>query len=191
MADQEDAQNEQNNEQETKKTKTSKGKMLPWLITVVAIAVCASAGFFIGRLFGTRGSTQTVAAAEQDNPGQSGMAPPLVDGPSDGKSWYYDLESVVANLNEPGVSRYVRVGLTLEVDSSMDEKDGVLFFDERQPLLKHRLMLYLSNLTIEDLRGEENLRHLPTQIADEFNRQLFPNAKPRINHILFKEFSIQ
>jgi flagellar basal body-associated protein FliL len=191
MADQEDTRNEQDTEPEAQKAQAPRRKALPWLITVGAVLVCAGAGFVIGRVFGTRGGAQTAAAAQPANPAESATVPPLQAGTDGAKSWYYDLEPVVANLNEPGVSRYVRVGLTLEIDGRMDQKEGTRFFDDKGPLLKHWLTLYLSNLTVEDVRGEENLQHLPTQVADEFNRKLFPNAEPRIKHVLFKEFSVQ
>jgi flagellar basal body-associated protein FliL len=81
--------------------------------------------------------------------------------------------------------------LTLEVGSSMTEKEGTGFFEQRKPLLKNWLTLYLNNLSLEDIRGERNLRRIQTQIADAFNQSLFPNAKPRIKRVLFKELSIQ
>jgi flagellar basal body-associated protein FliL len=142
----------------------------------------------VGRLFGTRGGSQTVSAAEQPDISQ-GLEASAERG--NGKSWYYDLDSVVANLNEPGVSRYVRVGLTLEMDDSMEPKEGTAFLDKKKPLLKHWLTLYLSNQTIEDIRGKERLQHMQAEISDSFNQGLFPDAKPQIKRVLFKEFSIQ
>jgi hypothetical protein len=44
---------------------------------------------------------------------------------------------------------------------------------------------------VEDTRGEKNLRRMQVQISDAFNEGLFPNTKPRIKRVLFKEFSIQ
>jgi flagellar basal body-associated protein FliL len=108
-----------------------------------------------------------------------------------GEPWFYDIEPIVANLNEPGVTRYVRVALTLEVGNGMATKEGTEFLDQKKPLLKHWLTLYLSNQTIDGVRGEKNLRQVQTQIADALNQGLFPNGKPRIVGVLFKELSIQ
>ena len=108
----------------------------------------------------------------------------------DEPSWYYDLEPVIGNLNEPRAVRYVRLGLTLEI-SGMAEKDGIAFFEQRKPLLKNWLTLYLNNLTLDDTRGEKNLREMQAQISDAFNQSLFPNSSPRIKRVLFKELSIQ
>ena len=45
----------------------------------------------------------------------------------------------------------------------------------------------MSNRTIEDIRGEVNLRRVQTQIVDLFNQGLFPDDKPRIKRVLFKD----
>ncbi|HNY79319.1 MAG: flagellar basal body-associated FliL family protein [Sedimentisphaerales bacterium] len=164
-------------------------KLMPWLIPAVTVALCAGGGFVVGRLFGTRGQAQNVAAAEA--PDETAPALPPVNGAATGSSWYYDLEPVVSNLNEPGVTRYVRITLTLEVGDKLSEKDGTPFLEQRKPLLKNWLTLFVANLTLEDIRGERNLRSVQSQIADTFNQGLFPNAPPCIKRVLFKELSIQ
>lgn len=170
--------------QDTQPAKGVVAKIMSWLVPVVAIVICASAGFVIGRLFGARGSTQTVSAAET----------PLQQLPKktadDGPSWFYDLEPVLGNLNEPGVVRYVRLGLTLEV-IGMSEREGTAFFQQRKPLLKNWLTLYLNNLTLDDVRGERNLRQMQMQITDAFNQTLFAGAGLNVKRVLFKELSIQ
>jgi len=190
VADQENTERTGIAEKETAQGKGLVGRMLPWLMTALVVVAFAAAGFLAGRLFGTRGNAQTAAAA-QTGPDQAVQpeVPPLAA--DTGESWYYDLEPVVVNLNEPGVTRYVRVGLTLEVSRTMGEKDGTAFLDQKKPLLKHWLTLFLANQTIEDMRGERNLMRLQTQISDVFNEGLFPDAKPRITRVLFKELSIQ
>lgn len=167
------------------------GRLVPWLITVLFVIILATVGFIVGRLFGTRGRAQTSSGAQLGDSlttGESQMPPLLRD---TGETWYYELDSTIANLNEPGVTRYVRVGLTLEISSTMDKKEGTEFLDQKKPVLKHWLTLYLSNQTIEDARGEMNLTRMQTQISDLFNKGLFPGVKPRIQQVLFKEFSIQ
>ena len=160
-------------------------RILPWLIPAVVVLVFAAGGFLVGRSFGTRGPAQTVSAAEAGEPKE----PALKSGA--GQNWYYDLDPVVVNLNDPGVTRYVRISLTLEISSALDEKEGKPFLDQKKPLMKHWLTLFLSNQTIEDARGEKNLMRMQTQISDTLNNNLFPGSKPRIKNILFKEFAIQ
>jgi flagellar basal body-associated protein FliL len=191
MADQEDRQDagpKSKDEQSTQKGGLA--KLMPWLAPTLALIVCAGAGFGVSRLFGTRGSAQNVGAAEPTAPETNDVSPPLNEADTSA-TWYYDLEPVVVNLNEPNVTRYVRVTLTLELGNGMAEKDGAPFLDQRKPLLKNWLTLYMSNRTIEDIRGEVNLRRVQSQIADMFNQGLFPGQKPCLKSVLFKDISIQ
>jgi flagellar protein FliL len=162
-------------------------RILPWLIPTGVVVVFAAGGFLVGRAFGTRGQAGTAAGAEAAAPVET--APPLKA--EAGESWYYELDPLVVNLNEPGVTRYIRIGLTLEVSSVMDEKDGRPFLDQKKPLVKHWLTMFMANQTIEDIRGEKNLTRMKTQICDTLNADLFPGAKPRIKGILYREFAIQ
>lgn len=181
--------NEQNPGQESQGKKGKGSKLMPLLIPGVAIALCAGGGFVVGRLFGTRGQAQNVAAAEAASEPETALPP--ISQSSAGPSWYYEMDPVVANLNEPGVTRYARLALTLEMSSNLVEKDGIPFLDQKKPLLKNWLTLFMANLTLEDIRGERNLRQVQSQIADMFNQGLFPDAEPCVKHVLFKEMSIQ
>jgi flagellar basal body-associated protein FliL len=164
---------------------------LPWVITALIAVILAGAGFGIGRLFGTRGRAQTAGAAEP----APAAAPARGQEPGASKNadegWFYDLDPVVANLNEPGVTRYARVALTLEINSTIAQKEATATLDQKKPLMKHWLTLYLANQTLEEIRGEKNLLRMQAQILDGFNQTLFPNGKPQIQRILFKEFAIQ
>ncbi len=195
MADEPNNMNEQGSPPkaplpETALPESGQSKITPWLITALTIIVCATAGFIVGRMFGTRGNAQTVSAAEPAGPVEP--APKKTkSGTEKGEPWFYDVEPIVANLNEPGVTRYVRVALTLEMSNGVVQREGVLLLDQKKPLLKHWLTLYLSNQTVEGIRGEKNLRQMQTQIKDALNQGLFPDSKPPIVGVLFKELSIQ
>jgi len=185
MADRENVKNTQKNaEEKPAPKKGGLGKLLPWLVPALTLVICAGAGFAISRFFGTRGAAAESAEIQDVD------LPPL-NAEDTEATWYYDLEAAVANLNEPNVTRYVRVTLTLELGNGMAEKDGIPYLDQRKPLLKNWLTLFMSNQTIEGIRGERNLRQVQTRIADMFNQGLFPNSKPCIKRVLFKELSIQ
>ena len=166
------------------------GKITPWLITALTVLVCAGAGFGVGRMFGTRGKAQTASAASETTPAEKSHGKSKSESESS-EPWFYDIEPIVANLNEPGVTRYVRVALTLEMGNGMEPVAGKEFLDQKKPLLKHWLTLYLSNQTLEGIRGEKNLRQVQTQMTDALNQGLFPDDKPQILDVLFKELSIQ
>jgi flagellar basal body-associated protein FliL len=191
MADPENIENTQQNGRGDKvEQKSGSATLLSWLAPALALLLCGGAGFAVSRLFGTGGSAQNVGAAESTGLEATDPLPPLNE-PDASLTWYYDVEPVVVNLNEPNVSRYVRVTLTLELGNGMAEKDGAPFLDQRKPLLKNWLTLFMSNRTTEDIRGEINLRRVQTQIADMFNQGLFPDQKPCVKRVLFRELSIQ
>jgi flagellar basal body-associated protein FliL len=191
MAEPEDNRKNQDPELEAPKAQGPLARILPWLVPALVVVLFAAAGFLVGRSFGTRGQAQNTSGAELNHPAEAALPKEPDLKAETGESWYYDLDPVVVNLNDPGVTRYVRVSLTLEISSAMDEKEGKPFLDQKKPLMKHWLTLFLSNQTIEDARGEKNLMRMQSQISDTLNNGLFPGSKPRIKNILFKEFAIQ
>jgi flagellar basal body-associated protein FliL len=190
-------QQEQQEQEDSKAQKSDKkfliARLLPWVIMFVVVLVCAGAGFKAGRLFASPHKSETVKPSPKpETPKQTEQ--PKADKSSSkesGKVWYYDLEPVVANLNEPTVTRYVRATLTLEMSADMDAKKGAAFLDEKKPVLINWLTVYLSSLSLEDVRGDKNLRSIQSHIRDAFNEQLFPDSKSPIKQVLIKEFPIQ
>jgi flagellar basal body-associated protein FliL len=81
--------------------------------------------------------------------------------------------------------------LTLEISSEMDEKKGTAFLDEKKPILTNWLTVYLASLRLDDIRGDSSLKRIQAQVLDGFNEKLFPDSKPKIKRILFKEFAVQ
>jgi len=204
MADADDTKNEEKQEDtkaestDEKSSSPSKlAKFLPWIIMAVVVVLCAGAGLGLGRLFAGSGTSHPTEPSEQKTSTQTENlkvdAPYLTGGSpkANQKTWYYELEPVVANLDVPGITRYVRAAITLEISAEVNQQKGVTFLEEKKPTLTNWLTIYLAGLTLEDIRGDKNLRRIQSQILDAFNEQLFPDARPQIKHILFKEFAIQ
>ena len=195
-AESNDKKDESNDKKaESSDKKASGGGTLQWIILAVVVVLFAGAGLGLGRLFtGFRAPAGEAEPTQQDEPSQEeGLkadAPDLGGGDSQ-KTWYYNLEPVVANLNEPGVTRYVRATLILEINPQVSKEKGTAFIEERKPILTNWLTIYLASLTLEDIRGDKNLKRIQLQILDAFNEKLFPDAKPQIKHVFFKEFAIQ
>ncbi|MGD8787282.1 MAG: flagellar basal body-associated FliL family protein [Phycisphaerales bacterium] len=178
--------------QEDKKSETGDKKslisrLLPGLIIAVVMVVFAGAGFTLSRLFA--GSDMPESPEQDQLTQQAEDAEVAADGSQ--KGWYYNLEPVVANLDVPEVTRYVRATLILEMSPDMDEEEGTAFLDEKKPILTNWLTVYLASLSINDIRGESSLKSIQSQILDSFNEKLFSDSKPKIKHILFKEFAVQ
>ena len=195
MADADDIkeQDEQEEQKDPKAEKSDKksliARFLPWIIMVVVVLICAGAGLSVGRLFA--GSDTPEATESDSKPDEPTQADNLKADDDSAKVWYYDLDPVVANLNEPSVTRYVRATLTLEMSADMSEKKGTIFLDEKKPILINWLTVYLSSLTLEDVRGDNNLRSIQSHIRDAFNEELFPDSKSQIKKVLIKEFPVQ
>ena len=173
--------------------KSSKRSLLPWIITALIVVFCAGAGFGLGRLFAGPGKEEPAgdAAAGPEKSENVKTELPDLTAKDSQKTWYFDLDPVVANLDEPSVTRYIRVLITLQISSDVDQKKGTEFLTEKMPLLTNWLTIYLAGLSIEDIRGDKNLQRIQTQIRDYLNEKLFPDSKPQIKGILFKEFAIQ
>jgi len=197
MADEDDTKQQETQEkQKTTKTESSDkkslvGRFLPWIIMAVVVVLFAGAGLTVGRIFSGSGTPQNPGDSEQDKSAQAGNLEAKGSAAGAQKTWYYDLEPVIANLNVTDVTRYVRASLTLEVSSDVDEKKGTAFFDEKKPILTNWLTVYLASLGLEDIRGDMNLKRIQSQVLDAFNENLFPDSKPKIKSILFKEFAVQ
>ena len=196
MADADDIKEQE--EQQDPKTETSDkksliGRFLPWIIIFVVVLICAGAGLSVGRLFGGSGTPETAESGAKS--GESARTEDIkadnYSAKDSGKVWYYDLDPVVANLNEPTVTRYVRASLTLEMSADMDIKKGTAFLDEKKPILINWLTVYLSSLGLEDIRGDKNLRSIQSHIRDAFSEKLFPDSKSQIKQVLIKEFPVQ
>jgi len=201
MADEDDTRNqgqEEQKEQEDLKPEPSDKKaagtpFLQWVIMAIVVILCAGAGLVIGRIFAGSGTNETAQSAEGGS-NQADDQKAVISDLTAGKPqeiWYYNLAPVVANLDVPGVTRYVRLTLTLEIDSQVDQKKGVAFIEEKNPLLTNWLTIYLAGLSLEDIRGDRSLKRIQSQIVDAFNEKLFPDAKPQVKRVLFKEFAIQ
>jgi flagellar basal body-associated protein FliL len=187
---QEDTKAESTDEKSSSPSKLA--KFLPWIIMAVVVVLCAGAGLGLGRLFAGSGTPQAAESSQQVKPAQAEADNPNLTGGDSQKTWYYELEPVVANLDVPGITRYVRAAITLEISAEMDKQKYTAFLDEeKKPTLTSWLTIYLASLTLEDIRGDRNLRRIQSEILDTFNEKLFPDAKPQIKQILFKEFAIQ
>ncbi len=192
--EEQESQKEQQNPKADKSDKKSLiVRLLPWIIIIVVVLICAGAGFTVGRLFAGSGtSDENISDSETNTQNLSDELEENTDSADDsGKVWYYDLDPVVANLNEPTVTRYVRASLTFEMSADMDVKNGTAFLEEKKPILINWLTVYLSSLALEDIRGDKNLRSIQSHIRDAFNEQLFPDSKPLIKQVLIKEFPVQ
>ena len=193
MADVDDTEEQKESAEEKDDKKSFIGRFLPWIIIAAIAVFCAGAGFGLGRLFGDSGASEAAGAGPKSD--ESNLVDELAadDDSTDNskKVWYYDLDPIIANLNEPGISRYVRASFTLEISAEMHQKKGAAFLDEKKPILRDMLFIYLSGLSLKDIQGDKNLKSLQSRIREMLNEKFFPDSKPQITRVLIKEFPIQ
>ena len=193
MADVDDTKEQQELAAEKSDKKSFIGRFLPWIIISAVVVFCAGAGFGLGRSFAGSGAPEAAEAGPK--PDESNQAEDLAadnDSTNDSeKVWYYELDPVIANLNEPGVSRYVRASFTLEISAETDQEKGTAFLDEKKPILTDMLFVYLSGLSLKDIQGDKNLKSIQSRIRELLNERFFPDSKPQIKRVLIKEFPVQ
>lgn len=185
----EEAANKQEKPQEAPETpKKAGGGFKQYLIPAAVLLVMITAGFVAGRIL-NKGPVQAKAKTEEseENPADD----LLLETASGAKGWYYDLDPVATNLNEPGATRYVRVLLTIELSPEVNQQKGIQYLNERKPIMINLMNIYFAGLSIEDLNSDKDIRRRQAELVDIFNENLYPNSKPLITKILFKEFGIQ
>ncbi|HBG26588.1 MAG: hypothetical protein A2Y10_16190 [Planctomycetes bacterium GWF2_41_51] len=181
---------------ETAKTekgeKTPAGKigLMTWLIVAVVVIVFAGSGFVIGRLLANPQPQEKAEETAETAKVEDKKSADAVSSPND--TWYFnDLESVVVNPDEPGATRYVRVGLILEMGSEITQDKASGLITAKKPLLINWLNLYFKSMTLGEMQNDRDMKRILTQICDAFNEILFPGQKPHIKKILIREFNIQ
>ncbi|MCX5684023.1 MAG: flagellar basal body-associated FliL family protein [Planctomycetota bacterium] len=103
---------------------------------------------------------------------------------------YYDFDPIIVNLDEPRLARYIRVSITLVIKAENHEAAKTML-DRRKPELKNWLTTYFSSCTLDNVRGAPSLNRLRREILDAITQQLWPNQKPLVEQVLFKEFAVQ
>jgi len=167
--------------------------ILTWVIMLSIIVVLSGSGFVLGHLLAGSSSETAPAASESAPPAQTpGNPSASTSVPSVAGLWYYnDLESVVVNPAEPGATRFIRVGLILEMMKAADQEKIKVLIDSKKPLLVNYLNLYFKSLTLAEMENERDLNRILSQLCDAFNEILSPAAAPLIKKILIREFNIQ
>jgi flagellar basal body-associated protein FliL len=193
MADNDDKnknQDEKIEENEKAQPVATRIGILTWLIMVIVVVVLAGSGFILGRLFAGSSSPKATESAKQTT--QTEEAPKADSSENNGTTWYYnDLESIVVNPDEPGATRFVRVGLILEISSELSEAKAKELINGKKPPLVNWVNLYFKGLTLDQMRNDKDMKRIQAQILDGFNEILFPGSKPQIKKVLIREFNIQ
>ena len=187
---------EQPNKGETKEKSESSNPVFLWAIMGIMVFATLVGGFALAQLLGGP-SPDPLLDQQQDQQQDQSPAQPrtfneMVAQTNAGKKlWYYPLDPVVVNLDVPGVTRYLRASITIELSPDIDSEQGTVFLGEKALILRDQLRTYFADLGLEQVRGRRNLDRIKKQIREIFNELLFPDGKPYITGIFLKEFAVQ
>lgn len=96
----------------------------------------------------------------------------------------FDLEPFVVNLSDPKGKRYLKVKITIEIDSvEMVER-----VSKAVPKMRDMVIMMLTSLTFEEVMTPEGKIRIRDELYERFNLILRPD---RIKNIYFTEFVIQ
>ena len=99
-------------------------------------------------------------------------------------------QSVVVNLDEGRMSRYLRVAITLQIPKSQ-EVNFKKQIEAKKIVLRNWLLSKISDLALDDIRGAAGQNKLRREIREQFNAVLCPDGYDQIYDVLFEEFNVQ
>ncbi|MCC6812201.1 MAG: flagellar basal body-associated FliL family protein [Deltaproteobacteria bacterium] len=94
------------------------------------------------------------------------------------------IEPIVVNLNDEDEVHYLKSAIELEVENG---SDGTLI-GERMAVVRNELILLLSSLSSEALRGEKAKVELLHKIEQRLNKVI---GKELVKHVYFTELVVQ
>lgn len=96
----------------------------------------------------------------------------------------------VVNLDEGRLNRYLRISITVQVEEE-DVAEITKRVEMRKAILKSWLLSYLSDKSMEEIRGAAGQNRLRREILENFNAVLSDDNGDVIHDVLFEEFNIQ
>jgi flagellar basal body-associated protein FliL len=95
-----------------------------------------------------------------------------------------EFESMVVNLREPSTDRYLK--LTFEIEAASEE--AVEHIEQRMPRFRDRVLMHLTALTLDDVRGSGNATVLRDHLL-EMGREVF--GRRNVRRIYMTEYLVQ
>lgn len=164
-----------------------KSGLKSYLLMAIIGLVAGAAGFALPQVMsgGAAGHKR-----EETHDSKHEPAPEAKQEASGNQQTFVPFGDVIVNLAEERLTRYLRVNLTLLVDGTNGPvvKEAV---DKNKTILKNWLIGYLSDKSLEEVRGAAGVNRSRREIQDHFNSLLFPDGSDKIRDVLFEEFTVQ
>ena len=101
------------------------------------------------------------------------------------------IDSIVANLDEGRLSRYLRVSAVLAVEDGK-KQDAKEALSQINPKVRDWMYDFLSDKGLDDIRGKENQQKLRNEIQTGINLQFKSAGYPEFaKAVLFNEINVQ
>lgn len=104
---------------------------------------------------------------------------------------YVTFGPILVNLAEGRLTRYLKVSLALQVDKQSADTVKETVGASRKAVFRNWLIIRLSDLKLEDVKGTSAVNRLRSEIKTGFNKLLSQYCEARVKDVLFEEFSIQ
>jgi flagellar FliL protein len=127
---------------------------------------------------GGSGGAAAPAAAHGEAKAEGGEAKGGEGGGEAGPGPTTKMADFVVHLRDAEVDRYARISFEVELNSEIDKGK----FDKYTPRIRDGFISYLSDRTLEELRGSEQVKKVKLSLQ-ELLKELAPGAKVRALYI--------
>ncbi len=148
-------------------------KIVPILLGVNMLLVVG-----VLALFMLKGGGAAGAATHGEAKAEGGAEAPAEGGPDAGPGPTTKMADFVVHLRDAEVDRYARISFEVELASEADKAR----FDRFTPRIRDGFISYLSDRTLEELRGSEQVKKVKLQLQEQL-KELAPGAKVRALYI--------
>ncbi|MHC4942909.1 MAG: flagellar basal body-associated FliL family protein [Planctomycetota bacterium] len=159
------------------------GKKKLVVFSGVGLAVIIGAAFMFATFAVPVPPEDAAKGAEQgDDPGAQ-MA-------GEGALEIYDLPTIMVNLRGTNKKRVLKIHLNVMYESDTPELASALF-EQKLPEVKDMLTTLLTEKTLEQLEGKDDLNMLRMELMDEINRVVFAKTDGQVVKVYYEEFLVQ
>lgn len=177
--------NEERDTAESEKVKR-KSKLVPVIIILIVILILAAGGFAAYKIFlapmlsGNASQTANQESGDTEDP--LGVAPKK----NTEAGITYDIPTFVVNLADPAGTKYLRIGLSMEVPAS--NKKIMPEIEQRLPKIKDTIITVLSAKTLEEISTPQGKISLKQELLRRINGVL---TSGKVQDIYLTDFVIQ
>jgi flagellar FliL protein len=154
-----------------------------WLATSVLVGI-------IGLIAGVAGfvAPRVISSAADQKPD---VKEKRKQKPSGQQAVFVPFGDVVVNLAEERLTRQLQIRITLLLAQDADAELVEQALASERAVLMNWLIGYLSDKSLEEVRGAAGVNRARRDIQDRFNSLLFADGSEKVRDVLFEEFTVR